>query len=109
MTRRAIRLGVLAGLALGSTVAWGTAWGDDDPSLTLPPSPPSNAIQTARSSSKGPGPAEADHAPDRATPAPGREAPSPGAGGMEPGSLQASEDPARKAHREWVEGIWSSP
>jgi hypothetical protein len=109
MTRRAIRLGLLAGLALGSTVAWGTARGDDDPSLTLPPSPPSNAIQTPGPSSMDPGPVEADPLPDRATPDPDRNTPSPGAGGMEPGSLQTSEDPASRAHREWVEGIWNSP
>jgi hypothetical protein len=109
MTRRAIRLGLLAGLALGSTVAWGTAGGDDDPDVTLPPAPPSNAIQTTGPSSMDPGRAEAEPVQDRATPDPDRNTPSPGAGGMEPGSLHASEDAATRAHHEWVEGIWSSP
>ena len=88
--RAAIRLVVIAALALGANGA--TA--DHDPYSANAPHP-----RTEEAASAAPGTADSGSAAQVQTR---------GAGSMEP-SQGIDEDPGAKAHEAWVESIWNSP
>jgi hypothetical protein len=86
---KAIRLGVIVALAMGTGLAGAGARADDAPSATDPA-----ATQEAATSGST------------------DDVYRPGAGGMEPQVTPAEgidEEPGTAAHRAWVASIWSSP
>jgi hypothetical protein len=88
---KAIRLGVIVALAMGTGLAGAGARADDAPSATDPA-----ATQEATAATSG----STD------------DVYRPGAGGMEPQVTPAEgidEEPGTAAHRAWVASIWSSP
>jgi hypothetical protein len=88
--KTAIRLAVVAVLALGSTAARA----DHDPYSANAPHP-----DEAQASSETPEAKDAAPAPAKVQA---------GAGGMEPGEA-IDEDPGTPAHQAWVESIWTDP
>jgi hypothetical protein len=85
--KRAIRLGVIAGLVVCASVSWGGARADGDSSATVGTSDRPVVVDADGSAAK-----ESRN----------------GAGGMEPQEA-VDEDPGTGEHRAWVESIWTSP
>ena len=81
-----VRLAVIVAVTLASSAAWTGTRADDDPSV----------------------PAEGAAAPAEDSSAPAKEVFEPGAASTEPAQA-IEEDPGTKAHRAWVESIWTSP
>jgi hypothetical protein len=88
--KTAIRVGLIAMMALGTTIARA----DHDPYTENSPHPQAEQGTTTQSSSAR---SAADEAGARS-----------GAGSMEPRQA-IDEDPGTSAHQEWVESIWTSP
>jgi len=90
--RRAIRAGIVVGLALAFAGVPGTGFAQDE-TVTTP------ASQEAAAKAKGPCEVS-DPCEDVNL----------GAASMEPEPDQAIEEgPGTKAHREWVESVWNTP
>jgi hypothetical protein len=92
--RRAIRLGVVAGLALAFAGVPGSGFAQDEEVTKAAPTSKEAAPKTK-------GTCEVSDPCEDVTP---------GAASMEPEPDQVIvEGPGTKAHREWVESIWNSP
>jgi hypothetical protein len=90
--RRAIRAGIVVGLALAFAGVPGTGFAQDE-TVTTP--------ESQEAAAKAKGPCEvSDPCEDINL----------GAASMEPEPDQAIEEaPGTKAHREWVESVWNTP
>ena len=93
--RRAIRAGIVVGLALAFAGVPGTGFAQDE-TVTKPTTP-----ENQEAAAKAKGPCEvSDPCEDISL----------GAASMDPEPDQAiQEGPGTKAHREWVESIWNTP
>jgi hypothetical protein len=85
--RKLIRLGVVVGVALGSSPMWSNARADEEPS----------AMNRTT-----------DQEVPTVPPEPSRDVFEPGAASAEP-EQAIEESPGTKDHETWVQSIWSSP